>query len=167
MRKMLIILLSVVLLVSVAESRKVNLKLKDPAKTASAMRQKSEAKSNHEINRDSTYLAHYLPFISISGYDKSVNSASESFFLTNRSDETLREIEIEITYKALDGRMIHKATYRLDCVVPGGETRQLEVKTFDKQKTFYYAKSNPPRKRATPFEVEIKVLGLDFFICKS
>lgn len=94
----------------------------------------------------------------ITGYDKTASSSTESFFLTNTTDRTLSGIDFTLTYYSLDGRQLHSRHVEIDCAIPPGETRKYDIKSFDTQKSFYYYKSRPPRRRsATPFRITVQI----------
>ena len=97
--------------------------------------------------------------ITFAGYDKQATSLRETFHIINSSQLTLRKVEFEITYKDMQGRMLHKRTATVGCYIPPGETRKADTKTWDSQNSFYYYLSNPPRRVATPYQVEIRPLN--------
>ncbi|MDE6027755.1 MAG: hypothetical protein K2G23_06770, partial [Muribaculaceae bacterium] len=92
--------------------------------------------------------------IEFSGYDKKLTSSSESFFVTNRSNRTITAIELTIDYLTLDGRQLNKKFHKIQCAIPPGETRMVDVKSWDTQHSFYYEKSAPARAAGTPFTVK-------------
>lgn len=97
--------------------------------------------------------------ITFAGYEKEVNSATESFLIVNNSDIEICGIEIKIIYKDLKDRMLHSRTLSQSCVVPPKETRKIYFKSWDLQKTYYYYLGNEPRKVATPYKIEIVPLA--------
>lgn len=94
-----------------------------------------------------------LEQIAFSGYDKTQRSAVESFFITNNTDRTMTGITMYIDYRMPDGRQLHKRFVRLVCDIPPGETRKADIESWDRQRTFYYELSEPPRKGGTPYRV--------------
>lgn len=89
-----------------------------------------------------------------SGFDKPRNSKYETFFITNNTDRVLTGVNLYIEYLTLDGRMLHKRFYPLRCYIPAGETRQVELKSWDTQHSFVYEKSTDTSRRpATSFRV--------------
>lgn len=94
-----------------------------------------------------------LEQIAFSGYDKPRNSAVETFFITNNTDRTMSGVTMYVEYLMPDGRQLHKRFVRLVCDIPPGETRMAELQSWDKQKSFYYEKSETPRRGGTPFTV--------------
>lgn len=97
--------------------------------------------------------------IMLFGFDKPLKSKIETFFIRNNTDRTLSGITFYITYKTMKGTMLHKKFYRLSCVIPPGETRQAEIPTFDRQRSFVYHKSALPKTQCTPFDVEFDIVA--------
>lgn len=93
------------------------------------------------------------------GFDKTINSSSESFFISNSLDSTLKSLKIDISYLDMHGRQLHKRMVEFDCDIPPGETRRQDIKSWDIQKAFYYHQSAKPHRQATPFKVIIKLKG--------
>lgn len=100
--------------------------------------------------------------ISFSGYEKEANANTESFLVSNNSYAPLSAIKIKIIYSDLQDRMLHTRTLTQPCFIPSGETRKIDIKSWDKQHTYFYYLGNEPRKVATPYK--IKILPLAFFI---
>lgn len=91
------------------------------------------------------------------GFDKTVGASKESFFITNGTDSTLTALTVEITYFDMQRRQLHQGSYPLECEIPGGETRRVDIKSWDTQKSFYFHQSAKPRRQATPFDVTIRL----------
>jgi hypothetical protein len=91
----------------------------------------------------------------LTGYDKPLNSDTETFFVTNNTDCDLTTISIEIEYLTLDSRQLHKRFERIKCDIPAGETRKIDIRTWDRQHSFYYHLSTRPRRQATPYTISI------------
>lgn len=89
----------------------------------------------------------------IAGYDKSLTSRRESFFVTNRYNHTITSISVTFNYYDLSGRHLHSATNTVECAIPAGETRLLHIPSWDKQLSFYYHLSPRPRRQSTPYTV--------------
>ena len=90
---------------------------------------------------------------SFSGYEKEATASTESFLLSNPTSKTLTGFIVRIDYLDLQDRMMHSRRLEAPCYVPTGETRKIDVKSWDKQHTFYYYLGNEPRKVATPYKV--------------
>ena len=60
--------------------------------------------------------------------------------------------------------MIKEATYEVPCDIPSGQMRQLGIRTFDKQHSFYYANSRKPNRPATPYSISYKLMAYDIRI---
>lgn len=97
--------------------------------------------------------------ITIAGYDKPVDSRTESFFIVNRSAHRLKGISIILTYFDTSGRQLHQATHNIYCDIPAGNTRQTTVPSWDRQQSFYYILSRAPRRKSTPFTVTCRIMS--------
>ena len=95
-----------------------------------------------------------LSLISFTGYDKKINSSTESFFVKNNTDRTLTGIILTIEYLTPDGRQLEKKNHIIKCNIPPGETRKSDIKSWDTQHSFYYVKSAPTRSVGSPFIVK-------------
>lgn len=91
----------------------------------------------------------------ISGYDKPASALKEAFLITNNTRFSIKEITVEITYTDMTGRMLHKRTAGLRCLIPPYETRKLEISTWDSQLSYYYFRSAESRRPAIPYKVAI------------
>ena len=98
--------------------------------------------------------------IRFSGFDKIAQSRMESFFITNNSSINIKEFRLRIDYTDMNDRMLHSRDITIETDLPAGETRKADIRSFDTQGSFYYHKSNPPRRRATPFKVTITPLQI-------
>lgn len=87
------------------------------------------------------------------GYDKELSSNLESFIIVNVTDKTITGFKVKIDYLDMKGRMFHSREVRETCDVPPGESRRVDIKSWDKQHTYYYYLGNEPRKVATPYKV--------------
>ena len=106
-----------------------------------------------DVSEASSDDKYHLGQISFSGFDKKLNSGSESFFVTNRTDRTMTVIMLEIEYLTPDGRQLHKQFHEVKCHIPPGETRKVDIKSWDTQHSFYYVKSAPAKASGSPFTV--------------
>lgn len=91
--------------------------------------------------------------VEISGYDKPLSSHLETFFVTNKGNNMVKAINITFNYFDRKNRQLHSASHTIECSIPPGETRQLSVSSWDKQKSFFYYRSAKPRRKATPYSV--------------
>ena len=92
--------------------------------------------------------------IMIAGYDKPHTSRRETFFVTNGYDRDIVAIDIKLVYYDMSGRQLHAVQRVVECDIPAGETRQVDIPSWDKQFGFYYYQSPRPRRQATPFKVK-------------
>jgi len=94
--------------------------------------------------------------VRFAGYDKSLRATRETVFVTNLSPTCeIRHVVFHITYFDAQGRQLHRARHSLYAPVPVGETRRLDFPSWDKQFSFFYARSARPRKPAIPYTVKI------------
>lgn len=91
--------------------------------------------------------------IIFSGFDKTIKSSKESFFIKNNTDRALKGVVVSIDYRMPDGRQLTKRLLRLVCDIPAGETRKVDIPTFDIQHSYYYLRSAAPKKGGNAFEV--------------
>lgn len=101
-----------------------------------------------------------IPGIRFYGFDKTVGSSIESFFIVNGLDSPLVGLEIEITYVDMKGRQLHKRSVTVECDIPAGETKRVDTKSWDTQKSFYFYQSVKPKRQATPFDVRLRLLSV-------
>ena len=101
-----------------------------------------------------------IPAIRFYGFDKTVGSNTESFFTSNGLKKTLVGMEIMITYTDIKGRQLHRRTVKLDCDIPAEETKRIDIKSWDTQRSFYFHRSLKPKRQATPFDVKIELLSV-------
>lgn len=129
---------------------------------------KNEIISGYEISvKDSLDLKKFPEFSSLikvtfAGYDKEANSSRESFIIVNPTDKVITGYEVKIEYFDLKGRMLNSRIVKETCLVPPGESRHLNIKSWDTQHTYYYYLGNEPKKVATPFKVSF--IPLTFWI---
>lgn len=140
--------------------RKVTVKLKSPVS--------KEQTEEDEMRKGSFMVAsqckdcnrgYTLEQVEFFGFDKKLTSSKESFFITNLTDRELRGITLYITYITPSGQMLDKRFVKLSCRIPAGETRKADISSFDTQKSFYYIKSDTPKRRAAVFDVEFDLVS--------
>jgi len=146
-----------------ADARKVKQSLRIDTKTQN--KNKVSKKTNSVTAKEENgfrysvkgHGSHLLPVDSVvfSGYDKPANAGKEAFLVTNNTGVTLLEITVIITYKDMEDRMLHKRSSTIKCHIPQGETRKLEIPTWDSQMSYYYFRSAEPKRIATPYQVNI------------
>lgn len=153
-------LLTFILGFSTIEAKKVRNNFRVDKETGK-MESVNDKRPGREIQlRDSTIDSRENPGIinslrkcTFSGYDKEPNSSQESFILINNAEETITGFEVRIDYLDMQGRMLHSRDVEESCYVPGGESRRVDIPSWDKQRTYYYYLGNEPRKVATPYQV--------------
>lgn len=96
-----------------------------------------------------------LSQVTIFGYDKPATSRTESFFINNSTDCVLTAINLDIEYLSEDSVQLHKRFVPVKCEIPAGETRKIDIKSWDTQRAFRYVDSPATRRPATPYFVRI------------
>lgn len=98
--------------------------------------------------------------IRFSGYDKPNGATREMFFLTNLMPDSMDIDGVNVTFDYYDmkDRQLHSATHTLRVTLPAGRTRNVGVRSWDRNNSFHYFRSQPPRRRAsTPYRVTSRV----------
>lgn len=145
------------------DARKIKTKL--PAKAIIQKVNTTEQREKPEITiacDSCTNFNEIIKGIKFYGFDKTVSSSMESFFISNSTDYTIKKITLEITYRDLQDRQLHKRAVSFDCEISSGQTQRQDIKSWDSQKSFYYYKSAKPRRQATPFTVTISLKTLEY-----
>lgn len=99
------------------------------------------------------FLYEELRQIHFAGYEKESNSSKETFLLVNPSPYTVTGFQTRVDYLDMQDRMLHSVVLKEAALVPAGETRKIDVKSWDSQHSYYYYLGNAPRKVATPYKV--------------
>lgn len=132
-----------------AQQRRQSTTRKLPATaTRHSTRQAPPAVSRDTIAADTSTVAFY-------GYEKTLRSSRETFFVKNLTDLRIAAVTFTIEYLDSDGRQLHKRTETAPVAIPPGETRRADIRSWDTQCTFYYHTSPPPRTSAIPYRVAI------------
>ena len=99
--------------------------------------------------------------VSLKGYNKRASDAKESFFITNNTKHRMSAVRLLLRYTTMQGELLTQRTVTVPVSLKPGETKLVEVKTFDVQRLFYYYAGPQPRKQATPFKVAYRLTGYD------
>lgn len=99
--------------------------------------------------------------VSLKGYSKRASDAKESFFITNNTKQRMSAVRLLLRYTTMQGEMLTQRTVTVPLSLKPGETKLVEVKSFDVQRLFYYYAGPQPRKQATPFKVAFRLTGYD------
>lgn len=96
--------------------------------------------------------------ISFRGYDKPLRSHRESFFAMNGdSTETIAGFSVTITYYDTAGRMLHRRSANIVQDIPPGETRRVDIPSWDRNNVYYYYLSTrPTRSAASPYKITLR-----------
>lgn len=93
----------------------------------------------------------------LSGYDKPHRSSSETFFMTNNSERDIIDAVITINYYDTDSTLIHSRSVHTRSIVPAGETRAINIPSWDRQQSFRHIDSRAGRSPSTPYFVRQSV----------
>ena len=139
---------------------KTTFKIEKPSKdknNTTGLKSKIEGK---EIILTDSLLLIENKFCNFSGYDKEAGSNNESFILTNSGNSTLSGFKVKIDYLDLQKRMLHSREVIKPCLIPPGESRRIDIKSWDTQHVYYYYLGNEPRRVATPYMVEFHPMSI-------
>ncbi len=142
------------------QARKIKTRHAIPKQTEKSIKAES-SDSILSLSTDSlAFVDKILPAIRFYGFDKTVGSNVESFFISSALDKEISGMEIQITYYDMHGRQLHKRLIPLSVKIPPQETIRTDTKSWDTQKSFYFYQSVKPKRQATPFSVKIDLLSL-------
>ena len=99
--------------------------------------------------------------VTLKGYSKRASDSKESFFITNNTRHRMSAVRLLLRYSTLQGELLTQRTVTVPVNLKPGETKLVEVKSFDVQRLFYYYAGPQPRKQATPFQVAFRLTGYD------
>lgn len=99
--------------------------------------------------------------VSLKGYNKRASDAKESFFITNNTSHRMSAVRLLLRYTTMQGELLTQRTVTVPVSLKPGETKLVEVKSFDVQRLFYFYAGPQPRKQATPFKVAYRLTGYD------
>lgn len=90
-----------------------------------------------------------------SGYDKTLRANKETFFVSNHTSTDIFKIIFRIEYFDMQGRQLHLRRCERNVEIPAGDTRCIDIPTWDKQGSFYFIGSRRPRVSGVPYSVKI------------
>ena len=99
--------------------------------------------------------------IIMKGFSKRASDSKESFFITNNTSHRMSAVRLLLRYTTMQGEMLTQRTVTVPVNLKPGETKLVEVKSFDVQRLFYFFAGPKPRKQATPFKVAFRLVGYD------
>lgn len=151
-----------------AEARKIKTKHSISKKVGKERNNRQPSESCITLNADSSSFNEKIkPAIRFYGFDKTVGSNMESFFISNGLDLPIEGMELDIIYSDMKGRQLHRRKVRLDNAIPSGETIRQDIKSWDTQKSFYFYQSAKPKRQATPFNAKIELISVTLDSLKS
>ena len=99
--------------------------------------------------------------VTLKGFSKRASDSKESFFITNNTKHRMSAVRRLLRYTTMKGELLTQRTVTVPVNLKPGETKLVEVKSFDVQRLFYYYAGPQPRKQATPFQVAFRLTGYD------
>ena len=99
--------------------------------------------------------------VSLKGFSKRASDSKESFFITNNTTQRMSAVRLLLRYTTMNGELLTQRTVNVPVSLKPGETKLVEIKSFDVQRLFYYHAGPRPRKQATPFKVAFRLTGYD------
>lgn len=99
--------------------------------------------------------------VMLKGFSKRASDSKESFFITNNTKHRMSAVRLLLRYTTMKGELLTQRTVTVPVSLKPGETKLVEVKSFDVQRLFYYYAGPQPRKQATPFQVAFRLTGYD------
>ena len=99
--------------------------------------------------------------VTIKGFAKRASDSKESFFITNNTRHRMSAVRLLLRYTTMNGELLTQRSVTVPVSLKPGETKLVEVKSFDVQRLFYYYAGPQPRKQATPFKVSYRLTGYD------
>ena len=136
-------------------SKKTTIKLKAPKEKVTTFK-----KNHRKTAKDKEEFTEIAKKLTFTGYDKKAGASTETFFINNGSDKTIKSIELEITYLGSGGKQLHKREVEIEEEIPAGETRKIDIQSWDKQKHFHYVKSDAGKNGSAPYTVRFKIKSI-------
>ncbi|MBD5254704.1 MAG: hypothetical protein HDS53_01315 [Barnesiella sp.] len=135
--------------------------------TVSAEAQRTTRKRLHPIATDTTTVTSadtirsFDPaMLILSGYDKPLRSTNESIFLRNLTDRVITSVTLSIDYFDMHGRQLHNREVTIPCSIPPKATRQLTFRSWDRQKSFVYHRSQRPKRADySPYDIHTTIIS--------
>ena len=100
--------------------------------------------------------------VTLKGFSKRASDSKESFFITNNTSHRMSAVRLLLRYTTMDDEMLTQRQVNVPVNLKPGETKLVNIKSFDVQRLFYYYAGPQPRKQATPFKVAFRLTGYDF-----
>ena len=99
--------------------------------------------------------------VTLKGFSKRASDSKESFFITNNTSHRMSAVRLLLRYTTMDDEMLTQRQVNVPVNLKPGETKLVNIKSFDVQRLFYYYAGPQPRKQATPFKVAFRLTGYD------
>ncbi len=96
--------------------------------------------------------------IGLYGYEKTQQSATESFFVSNHTEREIESLVLTISYLNMRGELLHSRTEVIKCDIPPSETRKVDIKSWDRQKLWFYVGSHARHNDfSSPFDINFHI----------
>lgn len=103
--------------------------------------------------------------IEIFGFDKRLQTKSETFLLRNNTDHRISLITLRFIYKTLKGEMIDHRDVTITCDILPQATKSITIDSFDRAYAYRYEKSDiVGRKTGIAFQVAYDIVRYDIRI---
>ncbi|MCM1291375.1 MAG: hypothetical protein NC201_05130 [Prevotella sp.] len=158
MIRLTVIIAMILINMSLCDAKKTRLKLPDKLEgdkeeyVSGSFCVSSDCKDCHE--------GYSLNQVVFSGYDKPSTSDKETLFITNNTDRILTGVSFYIEYIDNEGRQLHRELKNIKVEIPGGETRMVQFKSWDVQKSFRYKGSRKSRREAYSYTIKIDPVSI-------
>ena len=137
--------------------RKVTTRIVSPKE-----RRVDEKSAEIRVRRGEDAAGISLSAVRFAGYDKAASSDVESFFVENSSGRVLLSVTVEIDYFTPDSIRLHSRMEKIQCgILPGG-TKAVDIRSWDRQKSFHYEKSRDSRRGTQPYRVLFRPVEATF-----
>ena len=98
---------------------------------------------------------HALAMVRFSGYEKRLRATRETLFATNLADCDIVVAQFTIDYFDSSGRQLHRRTAATSTPIPAGQTRRIDLESWDRQNSFYSPAEVRPKVPAIPYTIKI------------
>ena len=147
-------------------SSSIEAQIKDVSAQSAHQKQSAELPPPLPID---TILTPEVPFtplaVSMHGYDKALNDAHESFLLRNETQRyRISRVLLKLVYTTESGVELHRREEYVECDLQPGATQVVTIKSFDKNKNYYYYTTPPKRASGTPYRVKYNILRYDIVV---
>lgn len=103
--------------------------------------------------------------VSMHGYSKRLGDTKEQFILRNETrNYRISRVVLKLVYSLDGGREIYRRDEVVECDLPPGATQVITLKSFDRNKHYYYYTMPPQRASGIAYRVQYDVLRYDVVV---